>query len=150
MPSPLASPLAVGMGSPLSLPPQSSAPDLTNYNAANAAMKMTPQEQQLYQLHLTNLYGPGGVDNPPTPENPQGSRSTLYQVTVEVDGKTIVIPTVWNGKIVPPEQAIQLAQQYGLHKFPAYGSDAEAQARYDQMHSYMEKDTGAFLQNRGR
>ena len=151
MPSPLASPLdaAAGPLGPMP-PPQQTTPDLSNYNAANAAMKLSPQEQNLYQMHLTNLYGLGGVDNPPTPENPQGSRSTLFQATVEVEGKTFVIPTVWGGKIVPPDQALELAKQYGLEKFPSYDSEEAAQSRYDQMHGYMEQDTGAYLRNRGQ
>src|ERR1700727_1514900 len=134
MASPLASPLDPSAG-PLGPPPaspqpaQPAAPDLTNFNAANAAMKMSPQEQALYQMHLTNLHGPGGVDNS------DGSRSTLYQITAQFGDKTYVLPTVWNGKIVPPDQAIQLAKQYGLDKFPAYGSDDEAEQRYQQMHN---------------
>ena len=153
MPSPLASPLSAVSGplgpmpaapAPVQQPQQSAAPDLTNFNAANQAMKMSPQEQALYQMHLQNLHGPGGVDNP------DGSRSSLYQTTVEIEGKTYSLPTVWNGQIVSPQQAVQNAQQYGLDKFPSYSSDQEAQARYDQMHDYMEKDTAAYLKNRGR
>ena len=64
--------------------------------------------------------------------------------------KTLVLPTVWGGKILPPDQAIQMAKQYGLDKFPSYGSDKEAQDRYDQMHNYMEQDTAAYLKSRGK
>jgi len=35
----------------------------TNFDAANKSLNMTPQEQALYQRHLTNFYGTGGVDN---------------------------------------------------------------------------------------
>ena len=115
--SPLASPLGLS-ASPLgpapaapAQPAQSTAPDLTNFNAASQAMKMNPQEQALYQMHLQNLHGSGGVDNP------DGSRSTLYQITVQFGDKTLVLPTVWGGKILPPDQAIQMAKQYGLDKF---------------------------------
>jgi hypothetical protein len=131
-----ASPLA-----PQNAPPapaqQTAAPayDMTNYNAAMSQMQLNPQEQQLYQMHLSNLYGTGGVNNP------DGSRSSLYQITANFDGQTYVIPTVWSGQILPPDQAIQMAKQYGLDKFPSYGSDQEAEARYQQMHGYMEKDT---------
>ena len=148
--SPLASPLGLS-ASPLgpspaapTQPAQSTAPDLTNFNAASQAMKMNPQEQALYQMHLQNLHGSGGVDNP------DGSRSTLYQITAQFGDKTYVLPTVWGGKILPPDQAIQMAKQYGLDKFPAYGSDQEAQDRYDQMHNYMEQDTAAYLKSRGK
>ena len=90
-------------------------------------------------MHLTNLYGKGGVNNP------DGSRSTLYQMTAEINGKTYVLPTVWNGQILSPQQALQQAQQYGLDKFPSYGSEQEAEARYQQMHNYMERDTETYL-----
>lgn len=135
MPSPLAldqtqrSPMA-----PEHAPPR---PRQDNFNAAMADMKLNPQEQNLYQMHLENLHGPGGVTNP------DGSRSTLFQTTIEMDGKTYVLPTVWGGKIVSPDNAVQFARQYGLEKFPTYGSVDEAEARYQQMHQYMERDMGA-------
>src|SRR5258708_7302036 len=155
MPSPLApdqtqvSPLAA-QNSPQQPAQSPAAPtyDMTNYKTAVQQMQLNPQEQALYQMHLENLHGAGGVDNPPTAENPQGSRSTLYQTTVEIDGKTFVIPTVWNGQIVSPAQAVQLAQQKGLDTFPSYASDQEAEARYQQMHAFMEKDTAAYMKNR--
>ena len=62
--------------------------------AAHQAMNLSPQEQALYQRHLDNLKGPGGVDNP------DGSRSTLYQTSVDIDGKTYNLPTVYDGKIL--------------------------------------------------
>lgn len=121
-------------------------PDQKNYQAATSQMNLTPQEQQLYQLHLKNLYGPGGVDNDGSnPNLPAGSRSTLYQITAEIGGKTYVIPTVWGGKIVSPDQAVQLAKQQGLDQFPTYATEDEAEARYQQMHKYMEADTAAYL-----
>lgn len=115
-------------------PPKAGAPDLGNFDAAHAALKMTPQEQALYKRHLSNVSGPGGVDNP------DGSRSTLFQMTFEQDGRAYVIPTVWGGKIVPPEEAIKLADAEGLDKFPSYPTVDEAEARYEALHKYMEKD----------
>jgi hypothetical protein len=106
--------------------------------AANEAMKLTPQEQALYQRHLTNLYGSGGVTNA------NGSRSTLFQTSVEQDGKTYNIPTVWDGKILPPADAVKRAVAEGLDKFPSYGSEAEAEARYNKMHDFMERDTAQY------
>lgn len=110
--------------------------------AADAAMKLTPQEKSLYQRHLTNLTGSGGVDNP------DGSRSTLFQASIEHDGKTYNIPTVWNGRILPIDQAITHVEKEGWDKFPAYANEQEAEARYQEMHKYMERDTGAFLRSR--
>jgi hypothetical protein len=111
-----------------------------NYNAANQAMNLTPQEQALYQLHLSNLWGNGGVNNP------DGSRSTLYQMTASPDGSNYyTVPTVSNGQILPPDVAWQQAQQQGLSQYPSYPSPEAADARYMQMHGYMDQDTGAYF-----
>ena len=109
-----------------------------NLDAANAAMNLTPQEQALYQRHLTNLYGTGGVTNA------NGSRSTLFQSSVEHDGKTYNIPTVWDGKILSIDDAVKRAQSEGWDKFPAYKSEGEAEARYQKMHDFMEQDTARY------
>lgn len=128
---------------------------LHNFAAANDALKLTPEEQGLYQRHLANLTGPGGVDNPPDAQNPQGSRSTLFQTPVEHDGKFYNIPTVWDGKILAKfdangkftgaPEAEKRAADFGWDKFPSYKTEDEAEARYQQMHKFMERDTGAYL-----
>ena len=53
---------------------------LGNYRAADKALKLTPEEQALYRRHLENLWGSGGVDNP------DGSRSSLYQAVEQGPG----------------------------------------------------------------
>jgi len=111
---------------------------------ADAAMKLTPQERSLYQRHLTNLTGPGGVDNP------DGSRSTLFQATVDHDGKTYAIPTVWDGKILSVDQAVERVRAEGWDKFPAYKNPEEAEARYQKMHGFMEQDTASFKASTAR
>jgi hypothetical protein len=111
-----------------------------NLRAADAEMKLTPQERSMYERHLTNLVGPGGVTNP------DGSRSTLFQVSFESDGRTYNVPSVYGGKILPPREAIDRAMQEGINKFPSYGSQEEAESRYNRMHDFMEKDTQQFLQ----
>ena len=118
--------------------------DRRNLEAATREMDLTGQERALYERHLTNLVGPGGVNNP------DGSRSTLYQVSFEAGGRTYNVPTVYDGKILPPEEAIARARAEGLDKFPSYKTQAEAEARYQKMHGYMEKDTGAHLKGVGR
>ena len=111
-----------------------------NYNEANAALNMTPQEQALYQRHLTNLWGNGGVTNP------DGSRSSLYQMSVGgPNGRFYNIPTVYGGQILPPDAAIQRAIQQGWGTFPSYPTAGAADARYQAMHNYMDKDTGAYF-----
>ena len=106
----------------------------SNMGAADTAMKLTPQEKFLYERHLKNVTGGGGFTNA------DGSRSTLKQTTVGVDGKTYSVPTVYDGKEVSADEAFKRAKDIGLDKFPSYSSPAEAQKRYDEMHKYMERD----------
>ena len=120
-------------------PPVASSGPASNMDAAHAALKMTPQEKALYQRHLDNLNGPGGVDNA------NGSRSTLYQMGVDVDGKTYNIPTVYDGKILKPADAVKRAEKEGWDKFPSYASEDEAESRYSEMHKFMEKDTEDYM-----
>ena len=98
------------------------------------SLGLNKQEQALYRRHLANLTGSGGVDNP------DGSRSTLFAATFEIEGKTFVIPTVWRGKILKPDAALAEAEKEGLDNFPSYNSEEDAEARYDKMHQFMEKD----------
>jgi hypothetical protein len=111
---------------------------------ADKDMKLTPQERGLYERHLRNLNGPGGVDNP------DGSRSTLYQTTVNIGGKETLIPRVWDGKILSVDDSVRRAKGEGIHNFPTYGSPEEAEMRYQKMHEYMEKDTKFWLGRRKR
>lgn len=125
-----------------------------NFNQATQDLNLSPQEQNLYQMHLSNLWGNGGVDNA------DGSRSTLYQSVQEHDGSYYSIPTVWDGKRevepwtrssdgktfdVPNATALANVEKAGWDKFPS-GSDPDAlDARYSQMHDYMEKDTSDYM-----
>jgi hypothetical protein len=106
------------------------------------ALGLNEQERALYQHHLNNLNGPGGVDNA------DGSRSTVRQMAVGIDGKTYNLPTVWNGKVLPPKEAIAQAEKIGFDKFPFYDSEAEAEGRYQAMHGLMEDDTATYLAGR--
>jgi hypothetical protein len=122
---------------------------------ADAEMQLTTPEKTLYQMHLSNLWGNGGVDNP------DGSRSSLFQAVQEHDGRFYNIPTVWNGKIetemwtrpsdgkqfqVPNQIAIDNVAKIGWDKFPSYKTAEEADERYDRMHHFMEKDTQDYQQ----
>lgn len=125
-----------------------------NFNQANKDLNLNPREQALYQRHLTNLYGSGGVDNP------DGSRSTLYQsVQKGPNGQFYNIPTVWDGARetqpytrpsdnktfdVPNDKAISNVEKEGWDKFPSYSDPDIADKRYDAMHQYMEKDTASY------
>lgn len=115
----------------------------TNMIAADRELKLTPEEKALYERHLENLYGPGGVDNP------DGSRSTLFNITVNRDDRTYVLPTVYDGQILSPGDAIRRAEAIGFDRFPSYSNEDEASSRYQKMHDYMERDTKQYLNERG-
>jgi hypothetical protein len=100
---------------------------------------LTPEEKFLYNMHLTNLHGRGRL------EQPNGAISSLIQMSFDRDGKTYNIPTLWGGKQLPPDDAIRAAEKVGLDKFPAYKSQDEAEARYQQLHDYLARDTGDMI-----
>ena len=102
---------------------------------ADQAMQLTPPERALYERHLGNLSGTGGKDNP------DGSRSTIYNMTMEHNGRTYVVPTIYNGQALRPDDAARMAAQQGMDTFPSYPTQKQADARYEQMHGYMERDT---------
>lgn len=108
----------------------------SNQSAADKEMNLTPEESHLYDTHLRNLVGPGGIDNA------DGSRSTLKATTVEMDDKTYILPSVADGKVLEDtKDIVDNAKKVGLDKFPSYKTKEEAMSRYDQLHGYMEKDT---------
>lgn len=109
---------------------------------AHKDLQLTPQERGLYQRHLDNLNGSGKV------VHDDGSISTLYQMSVQGPGNmTYNIPSVYEGKIVQPDEAMQRASQQGWHNFPAYATPEIAESRYQQMHSYMDQDVGHYLKS---
>lgn len=108
---------------------------------ADADMTLTPQEKNLWTRHRANL-DQGGV------KNADGTTSTLSTITTEIDGRTYVLPTIWDNKRLGTEEAIGRAKKAGLEKFPSYGSEEEANARYDKLHSLIEKDTARTLADR--
>jgi len=112
-----------------------------NYTAASREMQLTPQEQYAYRHHLSNLER-GGVPND------DGSISSFLNLTTEINGKTYVIPKVWDNKILPDDQAEQRAIADGLEKWPTYPTWQEGDARYMQMHNYMSRDTESKLNAR--
>lgn len=107
-------------------------PGTNNLQAAQREMALTPEETNLYQHHLDNL--------PRAVKNPDGSQSTALVVGVNIGGREYNIPTIWEGKKVSVDEAIDRATKAGLQKFPSYGTPEEANGRYGQMHGYIERD----------
>lgn len=110
-------------------------------NLGIASLHLTPQETFLYQHHLNNLerVGKGGGII-----NADGSISTIKNITREIDGKTYIFPTIWDGKELPVPEATMKAQQAGFDKWPSYKSQDEADKRYDAMHKFMDQQVGLF------
>lgn len=108
-------------------------------NEANHDMGLTPQEQFLYNTHLSNLNGAGKV------RQPNGAISSLLQTSQEHDGKFYNVPTVWDGKAHSEDEAEDHAAAVGWDKFPSYGTRDAAEARYQTMHTYMDKDVQDYL-----
>lgn len=126
--------LTGGGSSSAPAPYTSPSPSRVNLEAAQTDLNLSPQERALYERHLGNVDGPGGVDHM------DGGRSTLYQMSSDSGGRTYNVPTVNNGVILSPDSAWQKAMQTGLQTFPSYASPADAEARYEKMHGYMERD----------
>lgn len=157
MPAPVVPAIGSTMNVPTAPPAFGMTPPTSpGFQAANLGLHLSPQEQALYQRHLTNLTGPGGVDNP------DGSRSTLYQAVEPHDGKYYNVPTVWDGRRevqpytkadgtvmdVPNQTALDNVARTGWGMFPSYATPDEADVRYDQMHGYMENDTADYQKRR--
>ena len=111
----------------------------TNFEQARRDLNLSPQEQNLYQHHLANLAGNGKV------VQPNGDISTILQQSVERDGRTYNVPTVWDGKQLPPSDATARAAAAGWDKWPSYGTREEAEIRYGFMHDYMNQDVEGYL-----
>lgn len=111
------------------------------FESAVRQMNLTPQEQNLYQHHLGNLYGPGKV------KNPSGSISTMLQAVVPgPGGRFYNIPTVWGGQALDVHTARQLAAQQGWNNWPSYPTPEAADLRYETMHDFVERDTERYQQ----
>ena len=115
----------------LAMPPMGNMPAAPGM----AGLNLTPQELYLYGHHAGNVQGGSAV------KNADGSTSTLYAMSVEgPSGRTYMLPTVWDGKILPPREAIKRAAAIGWDRWPSYGSPDEADARYSAMHDVLAQD----------
>jgi hypothetical protein len=126
------------MSDPRLVTPRQANPQDRHFYDAVQQLSLTPQEQFLYRHHLRNLYMGGRV------MQPGGEISTALQVPVQGPGGWYNIPTVWQGQILPVPVAANMARLYGWDQWPVYGSEDEANARYMQMHAFMERDSGAW------
>jgi hypothetical protein len=52
---------------------------------------------------------------------------------------------VWD---IPNQTALKNVEDAGWENFPSYATPQEADARYEQMHEYLGRDTGDYLRGR--
>jgi hypothetical protein len=113
-------------------------------SAVSAGNKLTPQEQNLVEHHLDNLYGPGKVITP------SGNVSSVLQAVVDgPGGRYYNIPTVWDGKALTVDEATDRAAKAGWNKWPSYATPEQADLRYEWMHDLMAKDTQRYTEAGG-
>lgn len=91
------------------------------------------------QHHYHNIANGKAVTN----EN--GELSTVKTIIVEIDGREVLIPTVWDGRIIEDvEMAIKFAKDSGIdwpNADPTPEGRAELQAFDDEIHKTMLSDT---------
>jgi hypothetical protein len=104
--------------------------------------QMGPQEQNLYDHHLGNLYGGGKVTSP------LGDISTLYQAVVPGPyGRFYNIPTVWDGQILTTQEAAEKAASKGWDNWPSYTTPDAADLAYEaRVHPAAAQDVGRYNQ----
>jgi len=84
------------------------------------------------------MIAPGNIDltNRPVVNNPDGTTSTVRTITIEDDGKTILIPTVVNGKIVSNQEAIDHYKKTG-ENMGTFSSEDAAEEYDKDLHNRM-------------
>lgn len=84
----------------------------------------------------TNTIVPGNLDvtQQPTVQNADGTRSTVRSISIEEDGRTILIPTVSpDGRVLSNQDAIDLYHKTGKH-LGVYGDEQLAETAAQQIH----------------
>lgn len=81
----------------------------------------------------TNNQGNIDLNNRPKVQNSDGTYSTVRTITVEIDGKTILLPTIINGKQVSNQEAVNYYKQTG-ENLGVFNSEKEANQYDKKMH----------------
>lgn len=73
------------------------------------------------------------VEKLPNVQNEDGTYSTVKTITIEEDGKTILLPTIINGKAVSNKEAITYYHKTGKH-LGIFSSEKEAESYDKKLH----------------
>tara|TARA_B100000809_G_scaffold11750_1_gene10956 strand:- start:2251 stop:2631 length:381 start_codon:yes stop_codon:yes gene_type:complete len=66
--------------------------------------------------------------------NKDGSTSNVLTITVEMDGKHYVIPSMVGGKKLSGTAAVAVAKKHGLKNYPSFRTAAEALTASKKLH----------------
>ncbi|MBO9099441.1 transglycosylase SLT domain-containing protein [Rhizobium sp. K1/93] len=108
----------------------------TAYQQPNAQPE-TAQPMTMAGQNIPGLLSPGNIDlsKRPVVKNPDGSISTVRSISIEQDGKEVLIPTVSpDGRVLTNEDAVKLYRQTGQNLGVFDGQD-NADAYAESLHN---------------
>lgn len=91
----------------------------------------------------------------PLVQNPDGSHSNVRTMTVGINDRTYVLPSMVGGKQLEEEDAIRLAERRGLRNYPSFATHDKAEQWIEQNHGSQDPEANApmqgwYSQERGR
>ena len=120
---------------------EAAAPGLDKYQS------MLKQSGGIVEMAGPPQTAPGGytgnidLSNRPVIKNKDGSSSTESSISVNIDGKEVLIPTIINGKRVSEREAIDHYEKTGEH-MGKFDSVEEANAAAEKLHNRFQVSSG--------
>jgi hypothetical protein len=110
---------------------------MSDLNYANFARRWMAQ-------HPGQMYSPGNIDlnNRPIALNPDGTISTIRSISVDQGGRTYLLPTVINGRVVSNQRAIRHFQRTNK-SLGAFASPEAADAYGEVLHQLQARQYAA-------
>lgn len=111
-----------------------------SFRDSPAAAPPPASSQPVYMApgNITGLVKPGNIDlsNRPVVKNPDGTQSTVSTITIEEDGKGVLLPTIIDGKRVSEDEAIKHYEKTGEH-MGIFKSEKDADEYDKKLHNDM-------------